>query len=64
MNEKKAAEFIEEAVECLQEQDNFDGPYTGTIQTLEGVGLKSKHKGLVIPFEDGSEFRIIIVQAK
>lgn len=64
MNEKKVAEFLQEAIECLEEQDNFDGPYTDTIETFEEAGWKSKHKGLVIPFEDGSEFRIIIVKVK
>lgn len=63
MNEKKVAEFLQEAIECLEEQDNFDGPYADP-KTFEEAGLKSKYKGLVIPFEDESEFRIIIVKVK
>lgn len=37
-NEKKVAEFLQEAMECLEEADSSDGPYTDTIETFEEAG--------------------------
>ena len=62
MTEKEVAEFLEAAIDSLESDDRFDGPYTDTIKVINAVG-ETKNTGLVIPFEDGSVFQITIVNS-
>jgi len=65
MDEKDIEELLQAAIECLESLDaDFEGPYVDTIRTFEDAGITSKNRGLVIPFEDGSEFHVTIVKSK
>ena len=57
MDEKEVARFLQAAIDSLEEDIGFDGPYTDIIKTFED-GINT---GLIIPFEDGSEFKVTIV---
>ena len=62
MTEKEVAEFLEAAIDSLESDMDFDGPYTETIKFINAVG-EMRNTGLVIPFEDGSVFQITIVNS-
>ena len=65
MEEKDVEELLQAAIECLESLDaNFVGPYVDTIHTFEEAGITSENHGLVIPFEDGSEFHVTIAKSK
>ncbi len=65
MNEEDVEELLQAAIECLESLDvDFEGPYVDTIRTFGAAGIVSEHGGLVIPFEDGSEFHVTIVKSK
>lgn len=63
MTEKEVAEFLEAAIQSLENEMGFDGPYTDSIKTFKDAGILTKSTGLVIPFEDGSVFQITIVNS-
>lgn len=64
MDENDVRELLIEAIECMESRDpNFTGPYTNTIQTFEAAEIRHGYVGLVIPFEDGSEFHVLIAKA-
>jgi len=65
MEEKDVEELLPAAIECMESLDaDFEGPYVDTIRTFEAAGIVSENRGLVIPFEDGSEFLLTIVKSK
>jgi len=65
MNEEDVEKLLQEAIDCLESIDtNFTGPYVNTIRTFEEARIVSENRGLVIPFEDGSEFYVTIVKSK
>ncbi|MEA3338433.1 MAG: hypothetical protein U9R15_00560 [Chloroflexota bacterium] len=65
MEEKEVEELLQAAIECLESlDDDFDGPYVDTIRTFDEAGILSENGGLVIPFEDGSEFHVVIAKSK
>jgi len=64
ISESIVEEFLREAMELLQEDLDFDGPYTDEIKTFKEAGVSSSPYGLVIPFEDGSEFQVTVVRSK
>ena len=59
MDEKEVARFLQAAIASLEEDMGFDGPYTDTIKIFKD----GWNTGLVIPFEDGSEFKVTIVNS-
>lgn len=63
LTETELEELIQEVLEILQEDLAYEGPYTDTIKTFKQTGLSAKH-GLIIPFEDGSEFQVTIVRSQ
>ncbi len=65
MKEEDVEELLQAAIECLESLDaDFEGPYVDTIRTFEETGIASENRGLVVPFEDGSEFHVTIAKSK
>ena len=63
MEEKDVGELLQAAIECMESLDaDFKGPYVDTIRTFAAAGIDSEHEGLVIPYEDGSEFHVTIAK--
>ena len=50
--------FMEE----VKEATDFELP--DRVETFENTGVLTKNRGLVVRFEDGSEFQLTIVQSK
>lgn len=61
--EAEVEEYLMDAMELLQEGLDFNGPYTDAIRTFKEARISSSPHGLVIPFEDGFEFRVTIVKS-
>lgn len=64
MNERKMIEHIEDAIEHLEEDMNYDGLYYDQISTFKERGIKTDDAGFVIKMEDGSEFQITVVKLR
>jgi len=64
ISESEVEVYIQYAMELLQEDIGFSGPYTNDIMTFKKAKIRTQQYGLVIPFEDGSEFRVTIERSK
>jgi len=62
ISESEVEVYLQDAMELLQEDLGFNGPYTDDIRTFkEDMPMICTHPhGLVILFEDGSEFQVTI----
>ena len=52
MNKNTFIDHLREAIESLENEPTFDGPYTDAFEFFDG--------GVVIPFDNGSVFRLTI----
>ena len=64
-NSQTQREDSELAVEEMLQSAIDAGRQSGYVQveTFEGVGMMTNDRGLVLTFEDGSEFQVTIVRS-
>jgi len=56
MDKNTFIDHLREAIESLENDLRFDGPYADEFEPFDG--------GVVIPFDDGSKFRVTIDEVK
>ena len=64
MTEKEMEDYLAEAIDLRNADDDFDLEHNIRILTYEEAGIMTYNKGLVLRTPDGDEFQITIVKSR
>jgi len=64
MTEQEMENYLAEAIDLRNTDDDFDLERNIRILTYEEAGIMTRNKGLVLRTPDGDEFQITIVKSR